>query len=421
MFDFWKEVVINSEFLPVSEGTDTNEKTNDPKTGAYKKFYAFTSAEDVSEGALEPKDGIFRVLRCADYSSEGVVDKTVHVTVGRYGEVAKVTFDFAAEGVDMAEGQYRILVDISLENRYYSDYKYPWSEFHKPIMVEFSLDATEGTTEAVEKAIKALKLAIPSDYKYAVAKGTGAELTISCTDPYQVIKMAKLQKLDPDGLPHCRCNEEDYVTVVAEGLVTIEKNKTPFATGEWIQENLRFPTYPNLRYASPNSDELPVPGALYTQFTFGYCSPRRGLTGQGTVGQMLASVTHHVFYVIGDAREKDSVAGKFKDALEEAGLTTDMIQTLSILNGVTRVDGLMNVSVKDVNNGKVSLKATYSEETGLADVTPAANWEVVSGPFAINADQQLVPAEGASVKAGDTGEIKVTYKGSVDTAVVEVK
>ena len=87
-------------------------------------------------------------------------------------------------------------------------------------------------------------------------------------------------------------------TSVPRTVVNITKNIAPFGTGEWLVENLRFPTYPNLRYAGVNDDEKPVAGAFYTQFAFEYVSPSRGLHGQGTVGQALVSVTHHVFYVL---------------------------------------------------------------------------------------------------------------------------
>ena len=63
--------------------------------------------------------------------------------------------------------------------------------------------------------------------------------------------------------------------------------------------NLRFPTYANLQYGAVNSEELPIPGEIYTQFTFQYAVPKRGLSGMSAVGQQLMSVTTHTFYVKG--------------------------------------------------------------------------------------------------------------------------
>ena len=288
MFDFFKEVIINSNVLPMEEGVDANGKQ-------FKRFSALNAG--AANAAL-------RVLRCADYKVENISNKEVYYTAGRVGAVASVEMDLAG----LAAGQYRILVDLGLENRYYSDYAQPWSEFHKNVMVEF--EVADGVV-AAEAAMKALKLAIPADYKFAVAVMNGDVVKLVCSDPYQVIKCAKLQMVEADACLD-GCSNVQYATVKEFAPV---KNVAPFATGEWLVENLRFPTYPNLRYAAVNADEMPIAGAMYHQYTFGYCIARRGMTGQGAVGQMLSSVTHHVFYVL------DAYKAEFDAVLEELGLT----------------------------------------------------------------------------------------------------
>ena len=148
---------------------------------------------------------------------------------------------------------------------------------------------------------KALSLADTSNYNLAyfvsMPNSNNQYFTIdfTCLDPHMVITSLVLEKLEPT---ECgtTCSDVEY-TVVATGDITTP-GKVPFATGEWLIKNLRFPSYPNLRYEAVNADERPIPGKLYKQITFDYCVPRRGYTGQGAVGQMINSVTHHVFYVL---------------------------------------------------------------------------------------------------------------------------
>ena len=402
MFDFFKEVIINSDTLPREEGIDA-------AGNAFKRFYALTPTT---------KEGVLRVLRCADYVKSALKDSKVYKTAGRKGKVAEVEINLAPLADSVTEPmQYRILVDISLENRYYSDYKYPWSEFHKPIMAEFEVTPGMDAKAIAEAAKKSLKLYIPSDYKYAVVTlpDAAGKLVLRCSDPYQVIKAVKVQYLSEEGCMHGCANPVYYDKAVE---VNITKNIAPFGTGEWLVENLRFPTYPNLRYAGVNDDEKPVAGALYTQFAFEYVSPRRGLHDQGTVGQALVSVTHHVFYVL------DSLVAEFEQAIKDAfgDVIVPMGAELTILNAGKKFAGPMVVSVADVNGGTednhVALQATFSGEDG--NVTP--EWSV-TGPFKIGKleEQAILTKLDADVKAGDVGTLTASYKGISTTVQVVVK
>lgn len=392
MFDFFKEVIINSATLPAEEGRDAS-------GNAFKRFYAITpdttAAEIGSDEAhyRKPKEETFRVLRCADYVKSAVKDGKIYKTFGNKGKVAQVEFNL--NSINSVPGQYRILIDISLEGRYYSDYKYPWSEFHKPIMVEFNVPESSDLGTLTNTVVAALKKYVPSDYKYAVSvKKDSGKVQVMCTDPYQIIKSAKIQKVTESGC-YEGCSDCEYVDTDAE--VTITKNVAPFATGEWLVENLRFPTYPNLRYASVNDDEKPIPGATYVQYAFEYVSPRRGLTGQGTVGQMLTSVTHHVFYVL------DSLASQFDEAIGQIGEIVPMNGTIVILNGGLD-ENEVSVTSAQITGGQVKLKATFSEQKdGNAEFEWSINMTQGSG-------YSVDPAKGAettvkcdSPASGDNG------------------
>ena len=109
--------------------------------------------------------------------------------------------------------------------------------------------------------------------------------------------------------------------VEVDGAVTTTATTAPFATADWLIENLRFPSYPNVRYAAKNSDEYPVAGQVYDPVSFQYAVERPGLGGLSAVGQKVESVTTHVLYIKkGDA---DALAALFS-ATPDVAATPDM-------------------------------------------------------------------------------------------------
>lgn len=162
--------------------------------------------------------------------------------------------------------------------------------FGKPIVVGFSKDVD---------LVKSVQLAIPEGNKFIKVTGSGNSVVLEGSTPY----------IDIDKV---------YVTDVESGVETkIEPSVTedrvePFATKEWIIENLRFPTYPNIRYASAST--MPT-AEVYTEYAFTYRVPRVGLGGLSGVGQALDAVTRHIFYVPTD------LAASFEKGL--TGLTFD--------------------------------------------------------------------------------------------------
>ena len=261
MFDFQKEVILN----------------------------AFTADEvnaRVKEYANDKGEKFFRVLRCADYKAENIVDGYTK-TEGKAGKVANAVFTAPA-----VEGVYRVVIGISLMEKYMADYAMPWSKFSKPVIAEFEITA-DNKAEAGKVMAKAIKLALPENYDIVKVSVDGNNVTVECVDTCQVIKEAAISKMEASACVD-GCSEVEYV---ANSTATVTDNEMEVGTGKWLRENLRFPTSLNMGYYALHADEAPVMGAIYDQYSFQYTSPRRGLGGQGTVGQMMTSVTTHTFYV----------------------------------------------------------------------------------------------------------------------------
>lgn len=374
MFDFQKEVIINSNVL---------------EDGVTPRFKAMTGAVN-----------LFRVLRCADYRKEGLIDGIVYKTMYNKGAAPFATFD-----VPTVAGIYRVIVGFSLDGRYLSDYAYPWYKFGKPVMAEFELDDSN-LAEAQEIMIKAIEMAIPENYRFArITKEGSDKVKVSGTDSHQIIKVAELQKVVSLACPADACHEVEY-QLVAKAVV--EKNIMEVGTAAWIQENLRFPSYPNLRYDALNEEEYPVKGGLYVQYSFGYCSPRRGLHGQGTVGQALKSITTHTFYVL------SSLADEFEEDLKKV-FGDDSIKVVSPDNteliNIEFVSAL-KVSVQDINKGKAIIKANVSGPAVSLNLIKYSIKEEDS-KYQIDNDGKLTVKKGQTAAEDDKFTVKASYGNAV--------
>ena len=284
----------------------------------------------------------------------------------------------------------------------------PWSNFGKAVLAEFEVSAEDlgKTKELQEKMIKAIEMAIPENYRYVrVSAEDSGKVLVSCTDSHQVITVDELQEQRGISCPDS-CTEKQYVTV--DEAVEVTKNKMEIGTAAWLQENLRFPSYPNIRYAALNEEEYPVNGGLYTQFSFLYCMPRKGLHGQGTVGQALKSVTTHTFYVL------SSLVDKFEEDLKKV-FGDDSIKVVSPDNteliNIEFVSAL-KVSVQDINEGKAIIKANVSGPAVSPNLIKYSIKEEDS-KYQIDNDGKLTVKKGQTAAEGDKFTVKASYGNAV--------
>lgn len=377
MFDFQKEVIINSNLLD---------------DGVNPRFM-------VIDGPVK----LFRVLRCADYRKEGLVEGVIYKTPAEKGQVASAAFNLPTK-----KGTYRVVIGITLIGKYLADYAMPWSNFGKAVLAEFEVSAEDlgKTKELQEKMIKAIEMAIPENYRYVrVSAEDSDKVLVSCTDSHQVITVAELQEQRGISCPDS-CTEKQYVTV--DEAVEVTKNKMEIGTAAWLQENLRFPSYPNIRYAALNEEEYPVNGGLYTQFSFLYCMPRKGLHGQGTVGQALKSVTTHTFYVL------SSLVDKFEEDLKKV-FGDDSIKVVSPDNteliNIEFVSAL-KVSVQDISEEKAIIKANVSGPAVSPNLIKYSIKEEDS-KYQIDNDGKLTVKKGQTAAEGNKFTVKASYGNAV--------
>ena len=226
-------------------------------------------------------------------------------TAGHKGKNAVMTIDCtklipeASEGVHDL-GLYQLSFKVEMDGKFLSDYASPaYQGFYKPIVVGLDInDENTGKPADTAKYIaEQIKMALPENNEFIKVENKGDNVIITATDNYMFFKKesVKFEKYEVVGCDTCL---GEYIPKKID--VKVVDGKQPFATGTWIMENLRLPNTLNYRYFGSN-DEMPIANEIYTQFTFDYTSDRPGLGGHSGVGQAIAAVTTHTFYVASSA------------------------------------------------------------------------------------------------------------------------
>lgn len=310
MFNFQKEVVINS-------------------------VDQFATREGAVGEALSVHDG-------GRYFKKYVVGD-IFKTEAREGQNAKVKITPASLEVEGKNIQ--ILVELGLDRDYRGDYGSALWYFRKPILVDV---ATEGLT--AETLAQAFETAIPAEYKFVTVTVEGDAVVLEGEDCY--IKVRNVVVTDFVCDDRCAGNGSEEPKVVGETRkgevagVEITANIVEFGTYNYMIQNLRLPTYENLRFKSPASVEMPIMGGKYTQYSFAYCVPRTGLGGVSAASQTIHSTTMHTFFVLAG-----EVADAFEAELEKIGSVTT-IDASTEQHGEHGIEILpdRHVTIADVEN-----------------------------------------------------------------------
>lgn len=269
--------------------------------------------------ATNPYSGVaakkLLVKRGGEYFSDFILPATVYATEGYYGNPGKLTVDFT--DVELTPGLFQFQFRVKTPNQFFAEYASPnWQVYGKPMLIGFDVteEMKDNVSLAAAKLAELIVLALPANNQFIKVAADGAKVVIEGTNNFMTFDKVLLERYDPTVCDSC-LGEYAPVAINCE----VENNTEDFATGEWLAENLRFPTYPNIRYASASEDERPINGTTYVEFSFSYQSPRPGLGGMSGVGQGMTAVTRHIYYV--PAAEADA----FKTLLESAGLVVDMV------------------------------------------------------------------------------------------------
>lgn len=356
-----------------------------------------TILNSVTDKNVQAITGLLRIFRVGeykvDYKSTNIADGKVYKAKGTEGTKATATITAVAGNSGSNAGKYRVTVNMKNNSKFYADYATAVWKFQKPIYAEFTVvgDSTDNTAALMAtKIANAIKLALPENNKYITVTVDAKDVIITATDATDMFESVVIEKYEPNSvLP----SEGQYVVSTVVGTIAKTDNEVPFATGDWLIENLRFPSYPNTRYNSINGDEKPVPGQLYTQYSFRYIAERKNLSGIGSVGQRLVSITNHVFYI--PSTLEATFEAKLKTAFGEDVMAKEKI--IEIIGNDSIAKGSMVTLMANAYN-------VEGGEVAPVDITWSLPDGNDSGNLVLTGDQLEVKssATGSSVKVKAT-------------------
>lgn len=344
MFNFTTNVIINS-----ADQFAILDKSGAVTTGA-------------GTGAAAPK--MFRVKRYRDFKigDPGEVIKGVYKAVGYNGVLSKATIDDSAlsalvPATSGTKNLCRLSLYIKLQGSNNPLYANQWVVKGKPFSFEFIAkygDSAEDVADRLISSLRKIQSMLVDDPVVTVAKTTetvtdsqaGTTSTVfAALELTAVTEFAKFANVDlevyvedptyKDGKfenavyveevthidPRTGTTSADVVYFSERGVkkesgtiatpkIVVDQGIEGFGTFNHLQKDYRLPTQENGRWLRIDTDNYPIKGTIYNQYTI-KVETDRGITGQSVIGQPGTSITTHIFWVA------NSLATTF-----EAGLTT---------------------------------------------------------------------------------------------------
>lgn len=404
MFKYTHEMILNS--LVAEDGTEKARAIVIP-SGNEVSTNHMMFRKDME---LRKDEKGFSIQRFGEYKTRNVLGQKMFKTPGVRGKKSVMTIECDgliakdAEGVYEA-GLYNFTFAIKMPNRFYGEYAHPnYMGFFKPVMIGFEVspDLAADGTKLAKVIANDLNLVIPANNKFVYVKAEGSKVILTIPDVYGHFGEYRFERYDPTMCDSCL---GEYFSRNVEDKITIVDGLEPFCTGQWLIENYRFPSYPNVRYAALNEDEYPIAGALYTEYTFTYCANRIGFGGMSGVGQEVSAVTKHVLFV------ENSLVDDFEKVIEDAGIDIVGPDTPA---GDDKKIVIINAASISKAQGSVQLTADESPVKENAQFT----WAVVSGPATVSTDGVLTLSENANVD--DVIVVKASLEGYSD-GTIEIK
>lgn len=267
----------------------------------YTNTIVLNSLTDEASGLekVQASEGLLKVLRVNNFKKDNIV--AVYKQEAAQAVNGSVTF----ATLPNEEGLYRINLYVRLSGSQNSYYSNDMVFKGRPFVYEFKGNTTATDLVAIIKNINQL---YGDKFLKVEVSGSGVKFT---GDNYALFTIAKIEKFVQDNSVFPSINGGTWEEV-SKGTIT--KCVNGFGTYDQILKDLRLPTMEARRWEAVNKEELPIPGTLYNQYTIDYCVDR-GILGTDAVGDVVKSLTHHVFFV------PQALATAFEGKLTTAGIT----------------------------------------------------------------------------------------------------
>lgn len=327
MFNFTTNVIINS-----ADQFAILDKSGAVTTGA-------------GTGAKAPK--MFRVKRYRDFKigDPGEVVKGVYKAIGYNGVLSKATIDDSAftalvPATSGAKNLCRLSLYIKLQGSNNPLFANQWVVKGKPFSFEFIAkygDSAEDVADRLISSLRKIQSMLVDDAIVTIAKKTTTSSGTTTFDGLEITAVNEFEKFanvdlevyveDPtykDGKfenavyveevtnidPRTGTTSADVTYFSERGIkkesgdidnpkIIVAQGIEGFGTFNHLQKDYRLPTQANGRWLRIDTDNYPIKGTVYNQYTI-KVETDRGITGQSVVGQPGTSITTHIFWVAND-------------------------------------------------------------------------------------------------------------------------
>jgi len=331
MFNFTTNVIINS-----ADQFAILDKNGAVTTGA-------------GTGDRAPK--MFRVKRYRDFKigDPGEVVKGVYKAIGYNGVLSKATIDDSAFTalVPTTTGKKnlcRLSLYIKLQGSNNPLFANQWVVKGKPFSFEFIAkygDSAEDVADRLISSLRKIQSMLVDDAIVTIAKKTSTSTNSGTTTTFNGLEITAVNEFekfanvdlevyveDPE---YCDGKFENTVYVeevtnidprtgttsadvayfsergikkesgtIATPKIVVAQGIEGFGTFNHLQKDYRLPTAENGRWLRIDTDNYPIKGTIYNQYTI-KVETDRGITGQSVVGQPGTSITTHIFWVANDS------------------------------------------------------------------------------------------------------------------------
>lgn len=247
-------------------------------------------------------------LRIGKYLFEKRWVESIRKAEGKTVELCSAALDMAKvkEALDAADAKVaRLYLYVGLDGSEESIYANDWYRKGMPLSVSFTVADATGMVNAIVDTVNRFNV-FTKVKKVLDVKADGSKLLINGTHEHQ--RLQKIQVLVDAGY-----GEEIAVVDYelnrpgkeATGFVVdVVAGRNGFGTYSQLLKDLRLPTAAHNHWLSVQKDEMPVVGALYTQYIINYYAPSTANPSFTAVGNRSMSETTHVFWVKSDLVEK---------------------------------------------------------------------------------------------------------------------
>ena len=268
------------------------------------------------------KDG---VLRIGKHLFEKRWVENIRKAEGHKMELCEATVDLSK--VEFGDATIaRLYIYVGLEGSEESIYANDWYRKGMPLSVSFAVGAAAEMAEAIADTIKTFNVFTKVKKVLDVTASEGV-LTIKGTHEHQRLNKIAILVGDKESI----LGEEK---VVAEyelnrkkhaAVTEVNVGVNGFGTYSQLLKDLRLPTANHNHWLSVQKDEMPIVGAIYTQFIINYYAPSTANPSFTAVGNRSMSETTHVFWVKSDLVADFEALLKNIDPDGDQSLTTETV------------------------------------------------------------------------------------------------